>query len=1227
MMLISAVLFNTSLSAQCTYELSLDDSWGDGWNGNTIDVRVGAVTTNYTLSNGNDTTILLSVNTGDTIQLTYFNTGLYQNEVSFELFDANQISIFASGQAPTPGLNVDTTAFCPSCPAVTLINLDSATSASVSISWAAVGAASAYTLEWGPCGFQPGTGLTASATSNNYTITGLAASQCVDVYITTDCSGGGNGYSSAVGPFSFTSLQPVINTFPFTANFEGNNGFFLAAGSNASWQWGSPSGSVISGASSPNNAWVTNLSGDYNNNENSSLTSAVFDLTNETGSFILSFDLFYDTENNYDEAWLEMSTDGINWTKLVDNGTAVGWYNDLNNQWWEGTNNGWTASSIILTNVAGQSVVQFRFMFSSDGSVTNEGVGVDDFTLQALTCGVPSNFTTTYVTSDTAAFSWTSSSGNSNIEFGPAGFTQGSGTLYSSSTGSDTLSGLMAGTSYHVYIQDSCGPGALGLWVGPFTITTQQGVVSTFPYTEDFETSAGGWVSGGSNSTWAWGAPQGTVISGAGQGSNAWVTNLSGNYNNSELSYLYSVIFDCSANANDLQYSFLMNFETENNYDEGWVEFSFDGTNWTKLINAGSAIGWYNDLGNQWWEDDDGMVWANRYNIIPGSAGQSYVQIRHVFSSDGSVTFEGFGIDDVTVDPLSCAVPSGLSAGNVTPYTADLLWVSTGNNWNVEWGPAGFVAGTGQGTLVNTTVDSVNITGLTPNTCYDFYVQDSCSGGNSTWIGPFNFCTPPTCPAPTGLGVSNLDSASVTLIWDGNNVPGNYIIEYGMNGFQQGSGTVVTSTADSLAISGLSNATTYCFYVQEACSSTDTSAWAGPFCFTTLCGNNIPGDGFNNPIVANGPIVYGGSTTTCYTNQNATRGSVDVIFQYTPSAGTTAASFESCGSSYDTYLYLLDANQVQLMSNDDACGLQSQILNYTVTPGTTYYLVLESFSTFTTGSFVISITETNPCPAPTNVTSSGANCTSIDLIWNNGGASNSYEVEYGAAGFAQGSGTVISSNDTTETLSGLMAQTDYDVYVRGFCTSDTSAWFGPVTVSTTANITPVLAASATQTAAGANNGTVFFDASSTVADSINWVYGDTITGSMSVTGDTVSVFYLANGTWPVIVTAYNSCGSTTDTIYVTVASIGIAETAFNYSFKVFPNPSTGAVNISVEEANTSDAQVQLMDLSGRVIETVVLNDIDGTREIQMDLSDLPRGVYILKYRSEATHATSRVVLQ
>lgn len=1215
-------LFQSNLSAQCSYQLSLDDTYGDGWNGNTIDVRVGNSTVNYTLNNGFDTTIVLAVTVGDSIKLSYNNTGLYQSEVSFELFDSQGLSVYASGQGPAAGLRLDTLATCPACPVPNPITLDSISPSTVSISWAST-SASSYSLEWGPCGFTVGTGSTGSAFTNNYTITGLAPSQCIDVYITADCSGSGNGVSVQGGPYSFSSGQPVVSTFPFLANFESNNGFFSESGSNSSWQWGAPSGPVISSASSGNNAWVTNLSGDYNNSELSYLTSPTFDLSSETTDFILYFDLNYETESCCDEFWMEISTDaGITWTKLSGNGTEVNWYNDAFNDWWDGSNSGWAQSSINLNNIAGLSGVQFRFVFSTDGSVTRDGVGVDDFGLSALSCGVPTGLTATSPDDSTLIVSWTSTGTNFNIEYGVQGFSQGSGTFIYNATNPDTISGLMAGTNYDIYVQDSCGVGNVGIWAGPAVGTTQQNSVNTFPYTEDFESSQGGWISGGTNNSWQWGSPTGTTISSAAQGVNAWVTNLAGAYNNSEFSYLQSLVFDCSALTNDVEYAFSMIYNTETCCDEGWVEYTFDGVNWTKLIDNGSATGWYNDVNNQWWDDGNGTTWATRSNVIPGSAGQAYVQIRHVLSTDGSVTREGFGIDDVSLTELACTVPFSLGAANVGTFNADLFWSTSGSISIVEWGPAGFVVGTGQGNFMSTTNDTLSLTGLMANTCYDFYVQDSCLNGNSAWVGPINFCTLPTCPMPTNLGANNVDSVSATLVWDGNSVPSTYIVEYGGIGLQPGAGTVVVAAADSVTLTGLNNASDYCFYVREVCSPTDTSSWAGPFCFQTSCGAFL-GDDYASPIPVTGSIVYNGNSGICYSDNLSLRSGPEVVFAYTPTSGTTAASFETCGSGYDTYLFLVDASFNTISLNDDACGVQSQLLSQSVTPGVTYYVVVETYSSFTTpGPFTLTITEVNPCPPPMNLTSTASTCTSVDLIWKSGAAANGYIVEYGAQGYMPGTGTSIVSNDTTESISGLMAGTAYDFYVSGLCVADTSAWAGPYNFTTpSTNPNPVLGA-ANIVNVTLTDALVDFDATSTIADSVAWDFDD---GSAIQTGFNVQHLYQQNGTYEVVLSAFTDCGLDTAVINLSISTISNEEWDAA-QFEVYPNPTNGVITVLFENSNSADAEIELLSLAGQVIETLTVDHTSGNR-VQMDLSDLPSGVYMVRFTQNNSTSVKRIILE
>jgi hypothetical protein len=187
--------------------------------------------------------------------------------------------------------------------------------------------------------------------------------------------------------------------------------------------------------------------------------------------------------------------------------------------------------------------------------------------------------------------------------------------------------------------------------------------VITVPYTESFETSNGGWTTYGTNFSWTWGTPSGSVINTAGSGSQAWVTNLTGVYSNNENSYLESPCMDFSGLTADPNLTYLQTYNTEACCDEGWVELSIDGGNtWTKLIDNGGAINWYNNTINQYWNGTNlgGLgVWDTVSNVLSGTAGQPSVKIRIAFSSDGSVTEEGFGIDSISIDIPTSIVTVG----------------------------------------------------------------------------------------------------------------------------------------------------------------------------------------------------------------------------------------------------------------------------------------------------------------------------------------------------------------------------------------------------------------------------------------------------------------------------------------------------------------------------------------------------------------------------------------
>jgi hypothetical protein len=199
--------------------------------------------------------------------------------------------------------------------------------------------------------------------------------------------------------------------------------------------------------------------------------------------------------------------------------------------------------------------------------------------------------------------------------------------------------------------------------------------ITSYPYLEGFEgTDAGNWYAGGINSSWQCGIPAGTVINKAANGTKAWVTNLTGNYNNNEVSYLYSPCFNLTGLTQPVL-SFSHIFRTEDNCycDFHWVEYSTNGQNWFQLGSVGSGTNWHeNTMFNVW--KNSVARWQVSSIDIPVTGDMSRVRFRIAMYSDPGVTYEGVGIDDIHVFDKA-AVYSGAN------ITSGLTQTVSGNNW------------------------------------------------------------------------------------------------------------------------------------------------------------------------------------------------------------------------------------------------------------------------------------------------------------------------------------------------------------------------------------------------------------------------------------------------------------------------------------------------------------------------------------------------------------------
>ncbi len=126
----------------------------------------------------------------------------------------------------------------------------------------------------------------------------------------------------------------------------------------------------------------------------------------------------------------------------------------------------------------------------------------------------------------------------------------------------------------------------------------------------------------------------------------------------------------------------------------------------------------------------------------------------------------------------------------------------------------------------------------------------------------------------------------------------------------------------------------------------------------------------------------------------------------------------------------------------------------------------------------------------------------------------------------------------------------------------------------------------------------------------------------AIAGATNQVFVAtANGNYAFIVTE-NNC-SDTSSCYL-ISGVGISET--NTSKKnalIYPNPSMGELNILLPVLNTN-TQVKVYDLYGK--EVVSLNAIE-TNPIQLSLSELSKGLYIINIQNQEVNQNIKVVLK
>jgi hypothetical protein len=126
-----------------------------------------------------------------------------------------------------------------------------------------------------------------------------------------------------------------------------------------------------------------------------------------------------------------------------------------------------------------------------------------------------------------------------------------------------------------------------------------------------------------------------------------------------------------------------------------------------------------------------------------------------------------------------------------------------------------------------------------------------------------------------------------------------------------------------------------------------TYSWGSVMDFGITIGNGIDCTGFvgddqNDPILVNNmPYTDTRDNSYCYSNNNYVYPSPDIYYKFDPNPLMHSVHASLCGSSFDTFMSVVDMNGNVIAFNDDAtnCGSQSMLTFETVGLGSVYIIV------------------------------------------------------------------------------------------------------------------------------------------------------------------------------------------------------------------------------------------------------------------------------------------------
>ena len=1021
----------------------------------------------------------------------------------------------------------------PPCVPATEVVVSNIQPTQADVAWDAV-TYSSFTVAYGPTGFSLdsiGSYQTAQTATNSITLTGLAEGTMYDVYVRTNCNNDTAEWSFAE---AFTTTCNPISALPYTEDFDSyTTDIVTSTTAPTSYPehtmpscWSFLNLSELAGSNYPQ-AFLTSsttyaTSGNclfFKSKMHTSIFSVLPKFAANIDTLIISFT--YRNEGT-----------------TAANGTlSLGVMTDITD----------TASFIeleVFDKTTTKTRIEHIFAFDSlsgtnytiafryQGSTSNNMyLGIDSVVVDYVpSCLTPTNLANDNTTETTTDISWSSVSATSwLIEYGPAGFEPGEGTVIATNSNPYTLTGLRHSTRYDVYVRSICNNGdTSGYQLQPLNFRTACGIIDSLPWTADLD---GTWYYYTNNTTTlfpsCWDVIDNGYISGTTHYS--WRRNTTAsNIRTGNAAIQFAGYASTSATYEHDDYLITPEMQlTGNEQLVFWMRNSTSST--SASYTARVAIYAYtvdpNDTVENYVQVYPRITMLGGENvytehIVPLTGLTGNVKLAFVVDTN-SYTFY---IDDVVVEPIpSCPKPRFLSVieDSTTTTSISLTWRNAASEFIVDY-KKGSDSVWSSVTGIQDTV--ATITGLTPSTTYQFRVKAVCMvGDTSVWseiIETPTECAPISLPfyedfssstfpaycwsRMSGLAFSGAALTSyITRVTTNNGLqtPHAKINIYGtikawlitpeidlanengaeltfdiaLTDYSNGDTIEGTSTSDDKFMVIVSRDGGNTWLRENATVWSDLESDSADYSYRSIrrTGEHVSIDlsqYYGDTIKI---AFYGESTTSGGDNDLH----IDNILVQTgcPAPAITSTTYDATTA---TIAWTSSSNNIQVAYREATAtdwNTPIDVTNATtytftgLTPETDYVLGVRALCEEGAVSGWATTTITTPelpCIAPTNVTATDITYTSANIGWTASGNEVSWEVRYATGGQED----TIVATDNPVAITGLFSASTYQVWVRAFCGADTySEWSEVYTFNTQACAT---VSNVVVSEIGGNNATV-----------------------------------------------------------------------------------------------------------------------------------------------------------